>query len=122
MDYKEASSLLKLISNPTRLRILEKLKDGVKCVTDLEEFLELRQPNISQHLSVLRHSGVVDFFVDGKMRCYFLKEPRVLDVLRMLNKRCTTRLPAPSCCPSKAAKEKHAPAVAKKRQSAKKNG
>ena len=72
---------LKLVSNPVRIAILDELSKGVKCVSDLEDFLELRQSNISQHLSALRHSGLIDYFIDGRLRCYFLKDPFVLDLL-----------------------------------------
>jgi len=46
--------------------ILEELVKGVKCVNDIEELLEVRQPNISQHLAMLRHGGLVDFYQKGK--------------------------------------------------------
>jgi ArsR family transcriptional regulator len=90
---------LKLVSNPVRIAILDELSKGVKCVSDLENFLELRQSNISQHLSALRHSGLIDFFIDGRLRCYFLKDPFVLDLLEVLKKEYTCDLPGPECCP-----------------------
>ena len=48
------AELLKAISHPDRLRILEELTQGVKCVSDIEEFLKINQSNVSQHLSLLR--------------------------------------------------------------------
>ena len=72
--------LLRVISHPVRIRILEELVKGVKCVSDFEDFLELRQPNISQHLSLLRQSGIVDYYVDGRLRCYFLVDPIIPDL------------------------------------------
>ena len=47
---------------------------GVKCVGDIEKFLEISQPSISQHLSLLRNQGVIDFYIDGRPRCYFRVE------------------------------------------------
>jgi DNA-binding transcriptional ArsR family regulator len=44
--------LLKVVAHPIRIRILEELEKGVKCVSDLEDFLELRQPNISHSISL----------------------------------------------------------------------
>ena len=67
--------LLKVVAHPVRIRILEELSKGVKCVSDFEEFLSLRQPNVSQHLTLLRHYGVVDYYMDGRLRCYFLVNP-----------------------------------------------
>lgn len=91
--------LLKVIAHPVRIRILEELAKGVKCVSDFEDFLELRQPNISQHLSLLRQSGIVDYYVDGRLRCYFLVDPLVPDLLAVLEKDCHETLPRPACCP-----------------------
>jgi len=91
--------LLKVISHPVRIRILEELVKGVKCVSDFEDFLELRQPNISQHLSILRQSGIVDYYVDGRLRCYFLVDPLIPDLIELLKKDYHETLPRPVCCP-----------------------
>jgi ArsR family transcriptional regulator len=91
--------LLKIVSHPTRIKILEELSRGVKCVSDIEGFLDVRQANISQHLSLLRHSGAVDYYMDGRLRCYFLKDPMVPEILKVLKKNYTKDLPAPECCP-----------------------
>jgi DNA-binding transcriptional ArsR family regulator len=91
--------LLKVIAHPVRIRILEELVRGVKCVSDFEDFLELRQPNISQHLSLLRQSGIVDYYVDGRLRCYFLVNPFIPDLLELLKKDYRETIPPPTCCP-----------------------
>jgi ArsR family transcriptional regulator len=92
-------SLLRVIAHPVRIAILEELSKGVKCVSDLEEFLEISQPNISQHLAALRHANIIDFFIDGRLRCYFLKNPLVLDLLKVLQNEYPEELPGPECCP-----------------------
>jgi DNA-binding transcriptional ArsR family regulator len=91
--------LLRVVAHPVRIRILEELSKGVKCVSDFEDFLELRQPNISQHLSLLRQSGIVDYYVDGRLRCYFLTNPFIPDLLELLKKDYRETLPRPACCP-----------------------
>jgi ArsR family transcriptional regulator len=91
--------LLKAIAHPARIRILEDLVQGVKCVSDFEDTLDLSQPNISQHLSVLRVNGIIDFFIDGRLKCYFLKEPLIPDLLDLLKKQYDEDIPAPACCP-----------------------
>jgi len=91
--------LIKLIAHPARISILEELSKGVKCVSDLENFLDLSQSNISQHLSALRITGIIDYFIDGKLRCYFLKNPMIPDLLEILKKDYPEELPGPECCP-----------------------
>jgi len=90
---------LKLVAHPARIAILNELSKGVKCVTDFQEFLEISQSNVSQHLSALRHAGIIDFYVDGRLRCYFLKNPLILDLLDILQKEYQGDLPGPECCP-----------------------
>jgi ArsR family transcriptional regulator len=75
------------------------LTKGVKCVSDFDEFLAISQPNISQHLMLLRRYDVIDYYVDGRLRCYFLKDPIILDLIELLRKDYTEDLPAPACCP-----------------------
>lgn len=48
------------------------LRKGTKCVNDIQEILPASQANISQHLTVLRHAGLVDFARDGAQRCYYV--------------------------------------------------
>ncbi len=91
--------LLKIIAHPTRIKLLEELTHGVKCVSDLEGFLEISQPNVSQHLSLLRRYGIIDYYVDGRLKCYFLVDPIIPDLLKVLNKSYPAQLPAPACCP-----------------------
>lgn len=91
--------LLKVIAHPMRVKILEELAQGVKCVSDFEDSLDISQPNVSQHLTLLRTNGVIDFFVDGRLKCYFLKEPLIPDLLELLKKEYHEDVPAPACCP-----------------------
>lgn len=99
MDFKRLAELLKVMAHHYRLEILQKLENDVLCVSDMEEILGTGQSNISQHLSLLRRAGLVDYYVDGKLRCYFLKDPKVPEILRALQKEHPQDLPAPACCP-----------------------
>ncbi len=91
--------VLKILAHPVRIKILEDLVLGVKCVSDFEESLEISQPNVSQHLSLLRSHGIVDYFIDGRLKCYFLKEPFIPDLLALIKKEYKEDIPAPACCP-----------------------
>lgn len=90
---------LKVLAHPVRIKILNELVHGVKCVSDFEEALDISQPNVSQHLSLLRANDIVDYFVDGRLKCYFLKEPFIPDLLELLKKEYDDDIPAPACCP-----------------------
>jgi DNA-binding transcriptional ArsR family regulator len=91
--------ILRIVAHPVRIKILEELMKGVKCVSDFEEFLEITQPNVSQHLSLLRRFGIIDYFVDGRLRCYFLRDPMIPDLIDVIRKNYEGELPGPACCP-----------------------
>ncbi|MDA8169046.1 MAG: metalloregulator ArsR/SmtB family transcription factor [Nitrospiraceae bacterium] len=91
--------MLKVIAHPVRIKILDELTKGVKCVSDFEDFLGINQPNVSQHLSVLRVHNIIDYYVDGRLRCYFLVDPMVPEIVGALKKEHLEPLPAPACCP-----------------------
>ncbi len=99
LPVEKRLELLRVIAHPVRIKILEDLVQGVKCVSDFEETLDISQPNVSQHLKLLRSHHVVDFFIDGRLKCYFLKEPLIPDLLALLKKEYDEDIPAPACCP-----------------------
>lgn len=84
MDFDKArqqAALLKALAHPTRLQIVVELLKGTKCVTDIQDLLPASQANISQHLTVLRHAGLVDYTQSGSQRCYFLLRPELVESL-----------------------------------------
>jgi ArsR family transcriptional regulator, arsenate/arsenite/antimonite-responsive transcriptional repressor len=81
IDTKSATVLLRAFAHPTRLAILQELSKGPKCVTDLEDLLPATQANLSQHLTLLRHTQLVDFAQNAQMRCYYLARPNLTRVL-----------------------------------------
>ena len=61
---------LDALAEPTRLRILDAVRDAERSVGDLVELVGMHQPGISRHLAVLRAAGLVDVRKDGQRRCY----------------------------------------------------
>jgi len=70
--------LLGVLAHPTRLMILCELLKGIRCVNDITELLAVRQPNVSQHLMLLREHGLVGVHRDGTRRCYYLTKPTLV--------------------------------------------
>jgi len=70
--------LLRIIAHPTRLMILAELVESEKCVNDIQDLLAVPQPNVSQHLAVLKDSGLVACRKDGVRRCYHLVRPALI--------------------------------------------
>jgi len=85
-EYKMIAQFFKALSHPTRFMIVNELLNKKRCVNDIEELLELKQPNISQHLNLLRLLNIVDFMQDGNKKCYFLNNPKLIKDLLIVVK------------------------------------
>jgi len=72
------AEVLKTLANPRRLEIIHRLAEGPCEVRRLAEDLGAPQPNISQHLAVLRSTGLVDAERDGREVRYRLTDPDVV--------------------------------------------
>lgn len=89
------AEVLKTLANPRRLEILHRLAEGPCEVRRLAEELGVSQPNVSQHLSVLRTAGLVDAERDGREVRYRLADPDVITacaVMRGVLQRRLSRL------------------------------
>ena len=95
---RECAAVLRAMGDETRLRILESLLLGEKCVTDLTQVLRCSQPHVSHHLRILREAGLVEGHRHGKQVCYRV-EPTVQRALKNRSERvlnfgcCELRFP-----------------------------
>jgi ArsR family transcriptional regulator len=80
-DRKQEAQILKALAHPIRVHIVETLLSGEKCVNDIRDLFDVTQPNISQHLNILKYSGIADSRQNGNLRCYFLKSPEKIKAL-----------------------------------------
>ena len=91
------AEVLKTLANPRRLEILHRLFEGPCEVGRLAAELGVSQPNVSQHLSVLRTAGLVDAERDGREVRYRLADPDVMvacQIMRSVLERRLRRLAA----------------------------
>jgi ArsR family transcriptional regulator len=58
----------KALGEPTRLRIIKLLSEKELCVCELEHIMRISQPRISQHLKVLKQTGLVCERREGQRR------------------------------------------------------
>jgi|SRR3989344_1436048 len=83
--YEIHAEMCKVFSNPTRLEILNLLRDKEMSVTELMNKSKLSQPNISQHLSIMKSKGTVISNRKGKNIYYKLMNPKIIkafDIIR----------------------------------------
>lgn len=81
---KEASDLLRALAHEARLMILCMLVEGEKSVSELEAFLEMRQPTVSQQLARLRADRLVNTRREGKTIYYSLASEEAQKVIAVL--------------------------------------
>jgi DNA-binding transcriptional ArsR family regulator len=79
--YENTAELFKVLMHPTRLAILEMLRNGEECVCHMTAMLGARQAYISQQLMVLREAGLVIDRRDGWNIYYHVTRPEVYAVL-----------------------------------------
>ena len=70
----------RVIGEPMRIRILDRLRDGEASVLDLADVLETSQQNVSKHLGVLHDAGIVSRRKDGTHAYYAIADESVLDL------------------------------------------
>jgi ArsR family transcriptional regulator len=85
--------VLHAITDPTRRRILQALKergansigkDEGLCASDIEQRIHLSQPTISHHMSILSKAGLVEAKKQGQWMWYRRKEPALREFTRAL--------------------------------------
>lgn len=82
--YQLHAHLCKALAHPTRLLIIDELRDGPRSVSELVERIGLRQSNLSQHLGVLRDQRLVIARRDGQSVKYSLRDARVTQAFDLL--------------------------------------
>ncbi|TDA69975.1 MAG: ArsR family transcriptional regulator [Clostridia bacterium] len=78
------ADFLKALAHPTRLRILEFLRQGERCVCEVTEELDLEQANVSQHLAVLKRQGLISSRKDGLRVIYRVNYPEVWNIMETM--------------------------------------
>jgi ArsR family transcriptional regulator len=81
---RRSAAVARALADPKRLCVLQSLADGELSVRELSERVGCHVPNMSQHLAVLRNSGLVLTRRDGNAIYYRLADARVLEACRLL--------------------------------------
>jgi len=79
-----ATDLLKVMANSDRLMLLCQLSQGEKSVGELEEILGIKQPTLSQQLTVLRKAALVSTRREGKSIYYAISNTSALAIMNVL--------------------------------------
>lgn len=73
MEAEQFSKICKALGHPARVRIIEYLKKADPCICgEIVNLLPLAQSTVSQHLKILKESGLVKGEIEGPRTCYCL--------------------------------------------------
>lgn len=70
----------RVLGEPTRIKLLDRLREGDATVNELQEALGASQQNISKHLGILRSAGMVARTKQGNQARYSISDPEVFEL------------------------------------------
>jgi len=75
------AEVLKAMAQPTRLKILELLRSGERCICEIVPAINGEQSNISRHISVMQKSHLITTRKDGVKVMVKVRDPRIFEIL-----------------------------------------
>jgi ArsR family transcriptional regulator len=75
------AEVLKALAQPTRLKILELLRNGERCICEIVPAINGEQSNISRHISLMQKSHLVTTRKDGVKVMVKVKDPKIFEIL-----------------------------------------
>jgi ArsR family transcriptional regulator len=75
------SEVLKALGQPTRLKILEMLRNGERCICEIVPAINGEQSNISRHISTMQKSHLITTRKDGVKVMVKVRDPRIFEIL-----------------------------------------
>jgi DNA-binding transcriptional ArsR family regulator len=80
--YENQAVFLKALGQPTRLQILDLLKNGERCVCEIFPAIDQEQANVSKHLTILKQAGILDSRKEGLRVIYWIKDKEILGLIQ----------------------------------------
>jgi ArsR family transcriptional regulator len=90
--FELQSEVCKTLASPKRLEILNALKEGEKTVTELVDILGVPKANVSQHLAVMRHKGILATRREGVNIFYRVANPKVIQACILMREVLTEQM------------------------------
>lgn len=90
--FELQAEVCKTLASPKRLEILNALKEGEKTVSELVEILGVPKANVSQHLAVMRHKGILDSRREGVNIRYRVSNAKVIKACTLMREVLTEQM------------------------------
>jgi len=79
-------NVFKALSDPTRLKILECIQKGERCICEIIPYTKKSQPCVSQHLKVMKNAGIIDERKDGTRIMIKASNPEIFEIIKQVKK------------------------------------
>lgn len=89
---QQVAEYFSVLSEPMRLRLLNLLRDGEKCVQDLVEATATSQANVSKHLKVMLQAGILVRRSEGTSAYYRVEDDLIFELCNLVCDRIATRI------------------------------
>ncbi len=89
---QQLAEYFSVLGEPTRLRILNLLRDGEKCVQDLVEQTSTSQANVSKHLKVMVQAGILSRRSEGNQAYYKVEDELIFELCNLVCDRLARRI------------------------------
>ena len=85
-QVEKAANMIKAISHPMRLAILDRLGGGNRLsVTEIHTLLNIEQSTTSHHLGILKDKGILASTRQGKKTLYYLKHENLSNLIKCIS-------------------------------------
>ncbi len=82
----DETTVFKDLSDPTRINILDSIKNGTKCICEIIPYTGKSQPNVSHHIKILKNAGLISEEKDGTNVLIKLSNKDVFKVIEMVRR------------------------------------
>lgn len=89
---QQVAEYFSVLSEPMRLRILNLLRDGEKCVQELVDATQTSQANVSKHLKVMLQAGILARRTEGTSAYYSVDDTLSFELCGLVCDRLATRI------------------------------
>ena len=79
-------NVFKALADPTRLKILEAIRNGERYICEIIPYTGKSQPNVSQHLKVMKHARIINERRDGNRIIIKASKKEIFDIIDQVSR------------------------------------
>jgi DNA-binding transcriptional ArsR family regulator len=89
---QQVAEYFSILSEPMRLKLLNLLRNGEKCVQELVDATSTSQANVSKHLKVMLQAGILSRRTEGTSAYYRVEDPLIFELCNLVCDRLAERI------------------------------